>query len=112
MWPGEDMWVVLVQPSKQSTCRCYSIFKKKDNKTVRFIIVMLYIHNYMSLIINDVHVDRVSTILTGPCQLTAGDRVVVILPRVPEWWLLNIACCRMGASCVGYGCGVMYLCFM
>ncbi|KAI0216671.1 Acyl-coenzyme A synthetase ACSM3, mitochondrial, partial [Lamellibrachia satsuma] len=39
---------------------------------------------------------RTSNILLGPCQLTPGDRVVVILPRVPEWWLLNIASCRMG----------------
>ncbi|KAI0237855.1 Acyl-coenzyme A synthetase ACSM3, mitochondrial [Lamellibrachia satsuma] len=43
-----------------------------------------------------IHVDRTSNILSGPCQLTPGDRVVVILPRVPEWWLLNIASCRMG----------------
>ncbi|KAK2180216.1 hypothetical protein NP493_453g02006 [Ridgeia piscesae] len=30
-----------------------------------------------------------------------GDRMLVILPRVPEWWLLNIACCRMEWVSVG-----------
>ena len=26
-----------------------------------------------------------------------GDRVIVILPRLPEWWLVNIACLKLGA---------------
>lgn len=34
--------------------------------------------------------------LTGPCGLKRGDRVLVILPRVPEWWLLSLGCIRAG----------------
>uniref|UniRef100_A0A8C0ZIQ0 medium-chain acyl-CoA ligase n=1 Tax=Cyanistes caeruleus TaxID=156563 RepID=A0A8C0ZIQ0_CYACU len=30
------------------------------------------------------------------CGLQRGDRVTAILPRVPEWWLLNVACMRAG----------------
>ena len=26
-----------------------------------------------------------------------GDRVIVILPRVPQWWLVNIASLKLGA---------------
>ena len=40
--------------------------------------------------------NRVANILTGPCQLVPGDQVLVILPKLPQWWLLNIACMRAG----------------
>jgi len=34
--------------------------------------------------------------LEGVVGLKPGDRVIVILPRIPEWWLLNLACLRSG----------------
>jgi len=38
--------------------------------------------------------------LTGPCQLSRGDHVIVLLPKVPQWWLLNIACARAGITII------------
>ncbi|KAJ8246128.1 hypothetical protein GJAV_G00263930 [Gymnothorax javanicus] len=39
---------------------------------------------------------KVANVLSGPCELQKGDRVLLILPRIPEWWLVNIACLRTG----------------
>ncbi|XP_078521216.1 acyl-coenzyme A synthetase ACSM3, mitochondrial-like isoform X1 [Lissotriton helveticus] len=39
---------------------------------------------------------KVANILSGPCRLKKNDRVIVILPRIPEWWLINVACIRAG----------------
>ncbi|XP_039328107.1 acyl-coenzyme A synthetase ACSM4, mitochondrial isoform X2 [Saimiri boliviensis] len=39
---------------------------------------------------------KAANVLTKPCGLQRGDRVALILPRVPEWWLLNVACIRTG----------------
>ncbi|XP_036134631.1 acyl-coenzyme A synthetase ACSM4, mitochondrial-like [Molossus molossus] len=39
---------------------------------------------------------KAATVLTEPCGLRRGDRVAVILPRIPEWWLVNVACMRTG----------------
>ncbi|XP_025967846.1 acyl-coenzyme A synthetase ACSM4, mitochondrial-like isoform X2 [Dromaius novaehollandiae] len=39
---------------------------------------------------------KAANVLSGPCDLQRGDRVIVILPRIPEWWLLNVACMRTG----------------
>ncbi|KAM3916300.1 acyl-coenzyme A synthetase ACSM3, mitochondrial-like [Leptodactylus fuscus] len=39
---------------------------------------------------------KVANILCGACDLEPGDRVIVILPKLPEWWLLNVACIRAG----------------
>ncbi|XP_017668820.1 PREDICTED: acyl-coenzyme A synthetase ACSM4, mitochondrial-like isoform X3 [Lepidothrix coronata] len=39
---------------------------------------------------------KLANVLSGPCSLQRGDRVLVILPRIPEWWLLNVACMRTG----------------
>ncbi|XP_009937502.1 acyl-coenzyme A synthetase ACSM4, mitochondrial-like [Opisthocomus hoazin] len=39
---------------------------------------------------------KVANMLSGPCGLQRGDRVLVILPRIPEWWLVNLACIRTG----------------
>ncbi|KAB1263055.1 Acyl-coenzyme A synthetase ACSM3; mitochondrial [Camelus dromedarius] len=39
---------------------------------------------------------KFANILTEACALQRGDRVIVILPRIPEWWLANIACMRTG----------------
>ncbi|XP_033614638.1 acyl-coenzyme A synthetase ACSM1, mitochondrial isoform X2 [Fukomys damarensis] len=39
---------------------------------------------------------RVANILTGPCSLQQGDHLALILPRVPEWWLVALGCIRTG----------------
>ncbi|XP_022092529.1 acyl-coenzyme A synthetase ACSM3, mitochondrial-like [Acanthaster planci] len=39
---------------------------------------------------------KVANILTNDCGLAKDESVMVILPRIPEWWLLNIACLRTG----------------
>uniref|UniRef100_A0A4W3HIE5 medium-chain acyl-CoA ligase n=1 Tax=Callorhinchus milii TaxID=7868 RepID=A0A4W3HIE5_CALMI len=39
---------------------------------------------------------KVANILTDACGLGAGDRILLILPRIPEWWLVNVACFRTG----------------
>ncbi|KAM5331644.1 acyl-coenzyme A synthetase ACSM4, mitochondrial isoform 2-T2 [Glossophaga mutica] len=39
---------------------------------------------------------KAANVLTEPCGLKRGDRVAVILPRIPEWWLVNVACMRTG----------------
>ena len=43
---------------------------------------------------------RVANVLTGPCKLNAGDLLIVMLPRIPEWWLINIAAIRAGACLI------------
>lgn len=46
---------------------------------------------------------RVANMLTGPCRLSRGDHVMVLLPKLPQWWLLNIACARAGVVMIpGY----------
>ncbi|KAI4531661.1 hypothetical protein MG293_018175 [Ovis ammon polii] len=39
---------------------------------------------------------KFANILTEACGLQRGDRVILLLPRIPEWWLANIACLRTG----------------
>ncbi|XP_053413731.1 acyl-coenzyme A synthetase ACSM3, mitochondrial isoform X4 [Nycticebus coucang] len=39
---------------------------------------------------------KFANILTEACALQRGDRVIVILPRIPEWWLAHVACLRTG----------------
>ncbi|XP_063270434.1 acyl-coenzyme A synthetase ACSM4, mitochondrial-like isoform X4 [Prinia subflava] len=39
---------------------------------------------------------KAANVLSEACGLQRGDRVVAVLPRVPEWWLLNVACMRAG----------------
>ncbi|PKU43673.1 acyl-coenzyme a synthetase mitochondrial-like [Limosa lapponica baueri] len=39
---------------------------------------------------------KAANILSEACGLQKGDRVIAVLPRVPEWWLLNVACMRTG----------------
>ncbi|NXQ23659.1 ACSM3 synthetase, partial [Alaudala cheleensis] len=39
---------------------------------------------------------KAANVLAEACGLQRGDRVVAVLPRVPEWWLLNVACIRSG----------------
>ncbi|KAL0966478.1 hypothetical protein UPYG_G00295750 [Umbra pygmaea] len=42
------------------------------------------------------HSRRVANVLTGICGLKQQDRVFLLLPRIPEWWLVNVACLRTG----------------
>ncbi|XP_075292581.1 acyl-coenzyme A synthetase ACSM3, mitochondrial isoform X4 [Opisthocomus hoazin] len=39
---------------------------------------------------------KAANMLSEACGLQRGDRVIAVLPRVPEWWLLNVACMRTG----------------
>ncbi|NXJ22426.1 ACSM3 synthetase, partial [Dicrurus megarhynchus] len=39
---------------------------------------------------------KAANVLSEACALQRGDRAVAVLPRVPEWWLLNVACMRAG----------------
>ncbi|KFV92456.1 hypothetical protein N326_00332, partial [Eurypyga helias] len=39
---------------------------------------------------------KAANILSEACGLQRGDRVIAVLPRVPEWWQLNVACMRTG----------------
>ncbi|XP_032098760.1 acyl-coenzyme A synthetase ACSM3, mitochondrial [Sapajus apella] len=39
---------------------------------------------------------KLANVLSEACSLQRGDRVILILPRVPEWWLTNVACLRTG----------------
>lgn len=39
---------------------------------------------------------RTANVLTMACGLKQGDPLALILPRVPEWWLVSIACIRTG----------------
>uniref|UniRef100_A0A670YVR2 medium-chain acyl-CoA ligase n=1 Tax=Pseudonaja textilis TaxID=8673 RepID=A0A670YVR2_PSETE len=42
------------------------------------------------------HSRKVANILTDQCGLCKGDRIMVILSRIPEWWLVITACIRTG----------------
>uniref|UniRef100_A0A667XTM4 medium-chain acyl-CoA ligase n=1 Tax=Myripristis murdjan TaxID=586833 RepID=A0A667XTM4_9TELE len=42
------------------------------------------------------HSRKLANVLSGLCQLNMRDRLFLILPRIPEWWLVNIACLRTG----------------
>lgn len=39
---------------------------------------------------------RTANVLTQTCGLKPGDRLFLILPRVPEWWLVTLGCIRAG----------------
>ncbi|XP_014445153.1 acyl-coenzyme A synthetase ACSM3, mitochondrial isoform X2 [Tupaia chinensis] len=39
---------------------------------------------------------KLANVLTEACALRRGDGVILILPRIPEWWLANVACLRTG----------------
>ncbi|KAL8175461.1 UNVERIFIED_CONTAM: Acyl-coenzyme A synthetase acsm3, mitochondrial [Gekko kuhli] len=39
---------------------------------------------------------KAANVLSDHCGLRKGDRLVVILPRIPEWWLVTVACLRTG----------------
>ncbi|XP_053132726.1 acyl-coenzyme A synthetase ACSM3, mitochondrial-like [Hemicordylus capensis] len=39
---------------------------------------------------------KVANLLSDQCGLQKGDRVLTILPQIPEWWLVAVACMRTG----------------
>uniref|UniRef100_A0ACB8FMH1 Uncharacterized protein n=1 Tax=Sphaerodactylus townsendi TaxID=933632 RepID=A0ACB8FMH1_9SAUR len=39
---------------------------------------------------------RAANVLSASCDLHKGDRVLVILPRIPEWWVVTVGCMRAG----------------
>ncbi|XP_078237360.1 acyl-coenzyme A synthetase ACSM5, mitochondrial isoform X2 [Pogona vitticeps] len=39
---------------------------------------------------------KAANVLSGHCGLKRGDRILTVLPRIPEWWLLQVACMRAG----------------
>ncbi|XP_060116900.1 acyl-coenzyme A synthetase ACSM3, mitochondrial-like isoform X2 [Heteronotia binoei] len=39
---------------------------------------------------------KAANVLTNACDLQKGDRVIVILPRIPEWWTITVGCMRAG----------------
>ncbi|XP_013915584.1 PREDICTED: acyl-coenzyme A synthetase ACSM4, mitochondrial-like [Thamnophis sirtalis] len=42
------------------------------------------------------HSRKVANILIDRCGLRKGDRILVVLSRIPEWWLVIMACIRTG----------------
>nr|XP_034987809.1 acyl-coenzyme A synthetase ACSM3, mitochondrial-like isoform X1 [Zootoca vivipara]XP_034987810.1 acyl-coenzyme A synthetase ACSM3, mitochondrial-like isoform X1 [Zootoca vivipara] len=41
---------------------------------------------------------KAANVLSKACNLQKGDRIVIILPRVPEWWLISVGCIRAGVT--------------
>ncbi|XP_053132732.1 acyl-coenzyme A synthetase ACSM3, mitochondrial-like isoform X2 [Hemicordylus capensis] len=39
---------------------------------------------------------KAANVLSQACKLSKGDRVLIMLPRVPEWWLITVGCMRAG----------------
>ncbi|XP_071067443.1 acyl-coenzyme A synthetase ACSM5, mitochondrial-like [Dasypus novemcinctus] len=50
---------------------------------------------------------KAANVLRGVCGLQPGDRMMLVFPRLPEWWLVSVACMRTGdqlghlQSCLG-----------
>ncbi|XP_043770383.1 acyl-coenzyme A synthetase ACSM5, mitochondrial isoform X3 [Cervus elaphus] len=40
---------------------------------------------------------KAANVLERACGLQPGDRMMLVLPRLPEWWLVSVACMRTGA---------------
>lgn len=41
---------------------------------------------------------RLANVLINHCGLQRGDTLIVILPRIPEWWIIYIAAIRAGKN--------------
>ncbi|XP_051985126.1 acyl-coenzyme A synthetase ACSM3, mitochondrial isoform X2 [Xyrauchen texanus] len=50
------------------------------------------------------HSRRLANVLCQVYGLEKGDRVFLILPQVPEWWLVNVACLRTGTVLIPGTC--------
>ena len=42
---------------------------------------------------------RTANVLSTAADIKPGDRVMVILPVIPEYWLVQAACLRTGIAC-------------
>ncbi|XP_067329563.1 acyl-coenzyme A synthetase ACSM3, mitochondrial-like [Anolis sagrei] len=42
------------------------------------------------------HSRKVANVLSEVCGLDKGDGLLLILPRVPEWWMISVGCMRTG----------------
>ncbi|KAJ8319358.1 hypothetical protein KUTeg_004449 [Tegillarca granosa] len=40
------------------------------------------------------HLKRAANVLRGACDLQIGDKLVIILPRIPQWWTINVGAIR------------------
>ncbi|KAK2506916.1 hypothetical protein MC885_011878, partial [Smutsia gigantea] len=40
---------------------------------------------------------KAANVIGGVCGLQPGDRMMLVLPRLPDWWLVSVACMRTGA---------------
>ncbi|XP_015271598.1 PREDICTED: acyl-coenzyme A synthetase ACSM3, mitochondrial-like [Gekko japonicus] len=43
---------------------------------------------------------KAANVLSDHCGLRKGDRLIIILPRIPEWWLVTVACMRTGVVAI------------
>ncbi|XP_021093008.1 acyl-coenzyme A synthetase ACSM5, mitochondrial isoform X2 [Heterocephalus glaber] len=41
---------------------------------------------------------KAANVLGDACGLQPRDRMILVLPRLPEWWLISVACMRTGVS--------------
>ena len=41
-------------------------------------------------------ITRAANVLCTVANITSGDRVMVLVPRIPEYWLMQVACLRTG----------------
>ncbi|XP_064009907.1 acyl-coenzyme A synthetase ACSM4, mitochondrial-like isoform X2 [Pogoniulus pusillus] len=39
---------------------------------------------------------KAANVLSETCGLQRGDKVMAVLPRVPEWWIMSVGCMRAG----------------
>ena len=39
---------------------------------------------------------KAANVLEGVGGLKPGDRMMLVLPRLPDWWLISVACMRTG----------------
>ncbi|TEA38915.1 hypothetical protein DBR06_SOUSAS610304, partial [Sousa chinensis] len=39
---------------------------------------------------------KAANVLGGTCGLQPGDRMTLLLPQLPEWWLVSVACMQTG----------------
>ena len=102
--PGGQCTVSRPQTARRNGRRCHSCQSR-----LVFIIYVLYAcaecfvrdsnstkSPFERIEICELRVCRAAYILTGPCALKKGDRVVSMLPVFPQYWILHLACIRVG----------------
>ena len=47
-------------------------------------------------------ITRAANVLYTVANVTSGDRVMVLVPRIPEYWLMQVACFRTGEGTSKY----------